>query len=409
MEPRNDLELKLKSIVQVIASISLALLSVIISILVNRHLSVSDRTIYGIYMVTLGQLFLLAQFGLPGAFTIAGLKPLKFGKLQDILLLVVKRFLPFAMVTVILMKIYNLSLQFTFLILIGYLILVPAQWILSAFQPHISNLEFAVWRILPTSVQLLFVLLGYISSQSLNLRILILSWLSANLAILVLASIRSKRIAVKYTSDNAQNMLETMSALGRRGFIAHIGISDIIRLEIFLVPLVYSANYSARYFAVAGLANWSRVLVDGLSISIFQRYTQLSFQAARKIALRRVIVTALFGISMLIAISPISTQIFIFAVGPSYESVYTLFISLSGALMFSSLRRMYLDAFRTHGNSNTSFASKIETLSWAISILPISLLILGIDFDTWASFTCFSNFFALCFLIYRGQRWNSVE
>lgn len=360
-------------------------------------------------MVTLGQLFLVAQFGLPGAFTIVGLGPLKFGKPQDIIFLVVKRFLPFAIISVLLMKIYHLDLQLTILILVGYLILIPSQWVASAFQPHVSNLEFAGWRILPSLVQLVCIAFSYFSLQILDLHILVFSWLLATVVIAALTIIRLKRIVKRLNNIAVRDTLERVRVLSRSGFVAHIGVADIIRLETYLIPLVNPAYNSAKYFAVAGLANWSRVLVDGLSVSIFQKYTQLSFHAARELAMKRVIVVATFGISLLFVILPISNQLLRFAVGSKYESVFNLFFTLSATLLFSSLRRMYLDAFRTHGQSNTSFASKIEIQSWGISIPPILLLFTGRSLEIWAWSTCFSNLFALCFVIYRGQRWISVE
>ena len=94
--------MRLNALVQLVGSVILSIASLITSVLITRNLGYFDRTIYGIYMVSLGQIFVFIQLGLPGAFNVIGLGVLKLANKQQILLLLAKRSSPlflFALLT----------------------------------------------------------------------------------------------------------------------------------------------------------------------------------------------------------------------------------------------------------------------------------------------------------------------
>lgn len=399
----------MNSLVQVLSSIAIAFSSLVISIFVNHHLNYLDRNSYGICMVLLGQIFLFAQLGLPGVLTITGLSPLKFAKKSEISQLMLRRFIPFAILTILICNLNRLDVQTSFITLLGYLTLIPAQWLISAFQKHVSNIEYSCWRILPTLFQLLSVFLGAIFIGILNLHFFVSCWFIGNLLVTILTIARSRRIGISNGEIHRGLSLGNVAQLGKSGFLPHIGVSDLIRLETYLIPLVEPVYSSAKYFAVVGLSNWTRILVDGLSISIIPKYVHLSFQEARALALRRTIYTFIITVFALVACLTLCENILQLVVSNKYGSVSGLFFAFSTALLLSSLRRMYLDAFRTHGLANSKAATRFEIQCWVISIIPLPILFSHSSMEMWAWLTLCSNFAALCFLVYRGQRWINAE
>ena len=123
-----------RSIVQLCSSIYLALVSFTVAIIVTNNLTYIDRQNYGIFMVSLGQLFVFIQFGTPGAFNSVGLAIFKSLTLYDIWRFFLKKLLGLSLATSFVAFFFNLPPLASFVAFLGYSALIPLQWLVNGFQ-----------------------------------------------------------------------------------------------------------------------------------------------------------------------------------------------------------------------------------------------------------------------------------
>lgn len=359
-------------------------------------------------MVSLGQILLFAQLGLPGAFNLRGIAALKYSNAVSISKLLLRRFLPFSLISFLFCLIYRMNPLFTAYVILGYLILMINQWVISSFQIHISNIEYAGWRIMSPLIQLLLIFITLRNFGYINILGFIFCWLISNLMQFIVAFMRYKFIMVpENRSSNPYSLLEVVQ-LGRSGFLAHIGLADLIKLDILLIPFFQSTYFSAKYFALIGLANWSRVLVDGMAVGYIQHYGSIAIVEAKKKATSRIFYIVLVVILGLLSAWPIGNKLITRVISSKYGSIYPLFVTFSLIVLFSSLRRFYLDAFRSHGIKTSKIANRIEVLSWLISIVPIPILLFDSSIEVWGYASMIANLVALLFALYLGKKYDSI-
>jgi hypothetical protein len=393
-----------RSVVQLCSSIYLALVSFTIAIIVTNNLTYIDRQNYGIFMVALGQLFVLIQFGTPGAFNSIGLAVFKSSTPYDIWRFFLRKFMGLSLATCSVALFFDLPPLVSFIAFLGYSALIPLQWLVNGFQKHVSNMEYSFWRVLSTSIQFVIVLLFYISERDLTLVLFVEFWCISNFLSLTLLIVRFANINFQLLEVQANYSLLGILKVGRTGLVAHIGLNDLIRLENFLIPLFLPVFYSAHYFAVGGLANWPRLIVDSLALSYFHDYKSQSMAAGRKSALRRLCIVLFSTLSILAMIKPIGDEVLESILGPQYAMVFNLFYAMSAMTLLSSGRRMYLDSFRAHGDVQSMIASKLETRSWLISLISLPTIFYSDSIIFWAWSSVFTNFVALIYLVRKGNR-----
>jgi hypothetical protein len=393
-----------RSIVQLCSSIYLALVSFTVAIIVTNNLTYIDRQNYGIFMVSLGQLFVFIQFGTPGAFNSVGLAIFKSLTLYDIWRFFLKKLLGLSLATSFVAFFFNLPPLASFVAFLGYSALIPLQWLVNGFQKHVSNLEYSFWRVLSTSIQLVIVLLYYSTERSFTLFFFVEFWCISNVLSLALLIVRFANIKFRLLEVQAEYSLIDISKAGRTGLVAHIGLNDLIKLENFLIPFFLPVIYSAHYFAIGGLANWPRLIIDSLALSYFHDYKSQSIAAGRKSALRRLCIVLVSTLSILAIMKPIGDEVLESILGPQYASVFNLFYAMSAMTLLSSGRRMYLDSFRAHGDVQSIIASKLETRSWLISLISLPTVFYSDSIIFWAWSSAFTNLVALIYLIRKGNR-----
>lgn len=354
-------------------------------------------------MVSLGQIFVFIQLGLPGAFNVIGLGVLKLANKQQILLLLAKRSSPLFLFALLTNFLFDLNVWLTILVFLGYLTLIPNQWITNAFQGYVSNIEFAMWRIMPTGLQLAFIICLESIEPSWTLRLFLEIWSLSIAMTFILVCLRYKRVTPQQASIVSSISLNEVESIGRSGFIAHIGLSDILRVENYLIPFLKPVNYSANYFVIGGLANWPRVLIDGLSTGYFPSYKSLDFEKARNLALKRVIGTISLASIAIFVVRPYGDGLLQACLGFRYGHVFDLFIAFSLTVLFSSARRMYLDSFRSQGESKSRMASRFEIQSWLISATSLPIVFTNASLGTWANVSAMTSLLSLIYLIKRGQ------
>ena len=396
----------MSAIVQLASSAMIAFLSLIISSVVSHDLNFSDRSDYGIYMVTIGQFFVLTQMGMPGALNVSGLYAIKSGKIRQILIEFLKRAGVFTLATVALFEIFELDSDTTIMILVGYLVSIPMQWIIGGFQTHMNNWEHAIWRLGPTFVQFIILLTFLRSRDTLELFSFVEIWLIANVVLFFMSAYRYSRLELGANENLESSNIKTVSKLGQSGFIAHIGLSDLIKFENYLIPLLKPVFYSANFFAVGGLANWPRILIDGLATAYLPEYKKMNLEDAKILAARRVSRIVLVCTILLLISKPFGEYLMNLLLGVRYRSGYDLFIILSLSTLFAGSRRLYLDAFRSHGGRSSIFASKLEFRSWLISLSSIFILLGPFSIYSWAAVSAFTNFVSLLYLI---KGWRSPK
>ena len=130
----------------------------IISVTITKNLGIHDRSVYGIATVTIMQVLLISQLGLPGSFSIFGFHIFKKIKLTWLLRLWLSK-LSFIGIAV---GFYLNSQAFDYfvaaLVLLNCAILIPAQWIFNSLQQYVSRNNFFLLRLVPSVTQLSIVL-----------------------------------------------------------------------------------------------------------------------------------------------------------------------------------------------------------------------------------------------------------
>jgi len=399
-----EVQITSRTMIQLCSSIYLALMSFVVSVIVTNSLTYVERQNYGIFMVTLGQLFVWVQFGAPGAFNSIGLATLKASRVNTLFQFFIRKDLYLVFIICVAALIFELPSVACLIVFLGYSSLLPLQWIVNGIQKHVSNIEYSFWRILFTNIQFLILLYYYSAKIDLTLIRFIEIWCFSNFLSLVLVLVRFFYIEIQLRDIRENISLSHVSIVGKSGLVAHIGLSDLIRLENFLIPLFLPTIYSANYFAVGGLANWPRLIIDSVSLSYFHGYKSLSLAAGRRSASKRLGIIFFGTILILTTLQPFGDKILESILGSQYSSAYNLFFALSAMTLLSSGRRMYLDSFRAHGKVQSQIASKLELKSWIISLTSLPSIFYSDSIVFWAWSSVASNSFAVLYLIRKGNR-----
>ncbi len=376
--------------------------SLILSYTATVYLQIDERTLYGVGFVTLSQVLLYAQAGAPGSFSRFGLYSLRGHRRISFLKEVFKR--QILMVSVQLVMCFFLGFPFilTFQFVLGYLIILPLQWILNGFQKHIRTNEFAVWRVAPYGLQLIFYVIAFSYGHSDLLESFVLSWIIANLFVLIFALVRAFSIGV--TSSESADISEVLK-VGRKSFVSHVGLQDILKVEYFLIPFLSDSLIPEYFFAIGGLAIWPKVLIDGYAISKFYDYKKLSFSDANfkaKANMFKIIASLLF---FLVLSLPIIWLALHFSLGQKYPLAMTVFLLLSIQSIFIYARRVYLDFIRSEFPQFLGKASRIEMICFTVSSLSLIPIVLALPLEFWSVTSAVTGILSLVTLIYLTRKF----
>jgi hypothetical protein len=183
-----------------------------------------------------------------------------------------------------------------------------------------------------------------------------------------------------------------------KGGIAHVGLSDLLRLEQYLVPAIKDNYFSAYYFAVGGLANWPRILIDGFATSYFQSYRNLSLTEARTIALRRARYIILGIIFVATLTLPILGYFSSNLLGSRYSNYLWIYYFMTLTVAFNSGRRLILDYLRIASDQYAKKASNYEALAGSFQLVGLLFLLLDVSLMQWSIVAFFFSLVSFCLL-----------
>ncbi len=388
--------------IQVVASVLVAVTSLILSYSATVFLQVDERTLYGVGFVTLSQLLLYAQAGAPGSFSRFGLYSLRGHRWISFLKAVFKRQILMVSVQLVLCFFLGFPFILTFQFVLGYLLILPFQWILNGFQKHIRTDEFAVWRVAPHGLQLIFSGVAFSYGRADLLDSLVLSWIIANLLVLFCALFRTFNIRV-IESESAD--ISEVLKVGRKSFVSHIGLQDILKVEYFIIPFLSNSLIPVYFFAIGGLAIWPKVLIDGYAISKFNDYQKLSFSDANikaKANMFKLIKSLLF---FLVLSMPIIWLALHFSLEKKYPEAMPVFLLLSIQSIFVYARRVYLDFIRSEFPQFLGKASHIEIICFIVSSLSLMPIVLALPLHFWTITSAATGILSLVTLIFLTRKF----
>ena len=389
--------------VQLIASCFGAILSMASSSLISHQLSLDARSSNGIYLVLGGNIFLLTQFSMSGALNVVGVYAYyKQGK-NRIIELIWKRIMLIFFAICLLTLFYNLQLSYSLLCLCGFSLLSVIQTYTNSFQPHLSQAEYACWRIVQVIFYTFFLFSFVLSNHyQLDLFNALAIWAFSNLIVCVLLHFRFQRIRMTLPINDLLSSDDFKGA--SKGAIAHIGLHDLLKIEQYLIPAFKDVNFSAYYFAVGGLANWPRILIDGFATSFFQSYRNLDMVTARKISLKKSKIVILGTVAFATITLPVFDYFSSYLLGSRYSEYLWIYYFSTLGITLNSGRRLVLDHLRIAGTREAKFATKLELLSGSFQISSVAFLFLDLSLTQWSAISLIFSMFSLLLLILALQR-----
>lgn len=366
--------------IQIVSSVTIAGISLILSYTATVFLQENDRILYGLGFVTLSQILLYAQAGAPGSFSRFGLYSLRSHHWLIILKEVLKRQTLMVFAQLVVCFLLDFPIMITLQFISGYLLILPLQWILNGFQKHINTNEFAIWRIAPYGFQLIFSLAAFSYGRANLLEMLVLSWIISNLITLFFALVRMYYLTA--TQLKSADLCEVLK-VGKKSFVSHIGLQDILKIEYFLIPFLDNSLIPLYFFAIGGLAIWPKVLIDGYAISKFSGYKNLSFSKASLKAKANMINFASFLVLLLALLMPFIWLLVHSSIEKQYPYAMHVFLFLSIQSIFVYIRRVYLDFIRSEFPQFLPKASRIEITCFTVSSLSLIPIVLTLPLQIW--------------------------
>lgn len=376
------------------------------SILVTKHLGLEDRTMYGIATVTIMQVLMVAQLGLPGSFSIFGahvMMKLKFSWLLRTLLL---KMLIIAVILGIYTFFQRIELSVIILILTNSVVLIPAQWLYNSLQQHLKRDLFFLLRFTPSLLQFFIVLIiSALNIQSLNT--FLISWVLSNLIFLITSIIFFKAKTHKTVKISDLNSFKILIRNGYAGFIPHVSIQEILKLEYVLIPVLKSPIFSASYFAIIGIASFPKIICDSVAVSNFN--ILLKSDKTVKISLiNRIIIQVILILMIAILVNLFLlfqiTRVFPLQYQPNLWAIipFTLFAT------FSSSRRMFLDILRASGEIASRKATSIEIIAFIPILVTNFFLLSEINLIQWSYLVALASLLGLLITFMKVKKYAII-
>ena len=366
-----------------ITSIGMSM-SLVITIIVTRNLSIIDRSDYGIATVALMQILMIAQLGLPGAFGITGLSPFRKFSFRKFLKLYLLRTFWFLLAILIFTALLQGNFIVTLYAFLNGLLLIPSQWVMNALQKTIPRNKFFLLRLTPTCVQFILVFSLFILKLE-NLQNFLLVWIIGNLVYLLACLKIIKKVMANYFIDDSTKDLSEIVKMGYAGFIPHISIQEILRIDILLLPLLKDPAFTASYFVIVGVATWPKAICDAIAVANFPTIMSLKEPIPRSRFLQRITMQ----IRVVLLASFLVNFFIMLGLRKIYPSEYTTtiwaIIPLTISSVMSSSRRLYLDLLRSRSKEYAMHATKIELISFLPTLASYFLLFSKLNLLEWTN------------------------
>lgn len=389
-----------------ISTLAGLLLSLLITLVVSHDLSISERSGYGIVTVTLMQILMVIQLGLPGAFNIVGIDFFRGDFKKDLYLLYGSRISFFIGSLIIFSYISDKTGLLVFFAVVSGIFLIPAQWILNALQKDVSLKIFALLRLVPVICQL-FALLIVRALGHINLNSYLLCWIFGNIVHLLVLAIIMRNSVLTGSKKAAQHNFFDFKKLAIAGFIPHVSLQEILRLELILIPIIKNPLYAASFFIVIGISNWTKSICDSIAIVNFKSYRHhmnlIEISLHIKKITRQVIIVAILGTF----INMIIFRFLLHFLPSVYQSIFWGVVPFTLGATFSAARRLYLDLLRSGGAATSRDASRIELYSFLPILIATLMLFFNLSLNIWACTWCIATFLGLVITIWRLTNYES--
>jgi len=389
-----------------LSTLSGLFLSLVISLIVSHDLSISERSGYGIVTVTLMQILMVIQLGLPGAFNIVGSIFFREHFKKDLFILYASRVSLFIGSLIIFSYISEKSGLLMLCAVISGIFIVPAQWILNALYNDVSLEFFALLRLIPVFFQL-FALLTVRSFGYMQINSYLLCWIFGNIVNLLVLVIIMRMSKATHSKKAAQYSFFDFKKLAIAGFIPHVSLQEILRLELIIIPIIKSPLYSASFFIVVGISNWTKSICDSIAIANFKSYKSNMNPAEKflhiKMISRQIMIVAISGT----LINMIIFKFMLNFLPAVYHYIFWGVVPITLGATFSAARRLYLDLLRSGGITNSKSASKIELYSFLPILIATSMLFFDLPLNAWASIWSIATFLGLLITIWKLTRYEN--
>lgn len=381
-------------------------ISLLITLIVSHDLSISERKGYGIATVTLMQILMVIQLGLPGAFNIVGSSFFRGDFKRDLYLLYGSRVSFFIGSLIIFSYISDKSGLLIFFAVVSGIFLIPAQWILNALQKDVSLEIFALLRLIPVFFQL-FALLTVRTLDHIHLNSYLLCWIFGNIVNFLVLVIIMRMSALTQSKKAAQYSFFDFKKLAISGFIPHVSLQEILRLELILIPIIKSPLYAASFFIAIGISNWTKSICDSIAIVNFESYRNDMNFTEKSLHIKKItwqiIIIAISGTF----INMIIFRFLLHFLPNVYYYIFWGIVPFTLGATFSAARRLYLDLLRSGGAAASRVASKIELYSFLPILIATSMLFLNLSLNTWACIWSIATFLGLLITIWRLTNYES--
>jgi len=389
-----------------LSTLSGLFLSLVISLIVSHDLSISERSGYGIVTVTLMQILMVIQLGLPGAFNIVGSIFFREHFKKDLFILYASRVSLFIGSLIIFSYISEKSGLLILCAVISGIFIVPAQWILNALYNDVSLEFFALLRLIPVFFQL-FALLTVRTFSYMQLNPYLLCWIFGNIVNLLVLVIIMRMSKATQSKKAAQYSFFDFKKLAIAGFIPHVSLQEIFRLELIIIPIIKSPLYSASFFIVVGISNWTKSICDSIAIANFKSYKSNMNSTEKflhiKMISRQIMIVAISGT----LINMIILKFMLNFLPAVYHYIFWGVVPITLGATFSAARRLYLDLLRSGGITNSKSASKIELYSFLPILIATSMLFFDLPLNAWASIWSIATFLGLLITIWKLTRYEN--
>jgi hypothetical protein len=381
-------------------------LSLLITLIVSHDLSIFERSGYGIATVTLMQILMVIQLGLPGAFNIIGSGVFRREFKKDLYYLYGSRVSFFIGSLIIFSYISDKTGLLIFFAITSGIFLIPAQWILNALQKDVSLEIFALLRLIPVIFQLFALLIVRILDH-IQLNSYLLCWIFGNIINFLVLVIIVRMSALTQSQKATQYSFFDFKKLAIAGFIPHVSLQEILRFELILVPIIKSPLYAASFFIVIGISNWTKSICDSIAIVNFKSYRNDMNFSEKSLQIKKIhrqIVTIAFSGTL---INVILFRFLLHFLPNVYHSIFWGVVPFTLGATFSAARRLYLDLLRIGGVATSRGASKIELYSFLPILIATSMLFFNLSLNTWACIWSIATFLGLLITIRRLTNYEN--
>lgn len=256
--------------------------------------------------------------------------------------------------------------------------LLMHQYGLAVLQSRLDLRLFNVFRVLPTALFVVAVLVLFLASA--GLVAVVLSWVTATTAVGAVTFVLAWVIR-NSVPDGGQPPPQSRDLLsyGLRGILSANSATDIVRPDQIALVLFLPSRALGLYVVALAITNLPYFIAKAVGLVAFPAVARVQEPlAARRVAWRFIwIIAAIAGSIVILLLLTAAALIPLFFGDEFRESVELSYILLTGAF-FTAVRRVGAECMRGRGQPGAGTTAEIVAVVWLLATLAALLPTIGV-------------------------------